>query len=111
MFTCELCGKEFKKQQSLAAHLRYCNGESSQAKPPDRYSGECPVCHLKLPFATMAHDIPKTICARCLTYFNQVTGDLIELPPEECLAERIGRPCPNPAHKRYREKYVQGSLV
>jgi hypothetical protein len=111
MFTCPECGNEFKKQQSLAAHLRYCSGEASAAVARERYSGECPVCHLKLPFTTMAHDYPQTICAQCLTCFNRVTGDMIEPPPEECLAERIGRPCPNPAHKRYREQWVQGSLV
>lgn len=111
MFICESCGKEFLKQQSLAAHLRYCKGESSEALPKERYSGECPVCHLKLPFTSVSHDFPHTMCARCLTCFNQVTGDLVELPPEECVAERIGRPCPNPAHKRYREQYVQGALL
>jgi hypothetical protein len=121
---CLFCGHGFPSDAALAGHVKKRHLTESQrsgnvgaspltdeeivaaALPKSSHQAACPICSLKLPYTTITDDNDRTVCPRCLAQYEQRTDVLVSPPPEECVAEKLGRPCSAPEHKKYYAEYV-----
>jgi DNA-directed RNA polymerase subunit RPC12/RpoP len=104
-YICHVCNDEFKDMPALARHIKKYHptetraARSASVKP-------CPVCSFKLPYSSGWAECTYTVCPRCLSHFNPMSGELIVGPPELCHAEKAGLPCKQPLHKKYYREHT-----
>lgn len=106
MVECKHCGETFDDALSLGRHIRHKHHKQKE-EPGDTKKVICPVCDFVIPGGWGPDSMDLTVCERCLCFFNSRTGELEKPPPEKCVAELAGLPCPNPQHKVYYRRYVE----
>ena len=102
---CKYCDEEFDDILALGRHIGSKHrGEKETPVKRDHYP--CPVCFFQQTWTTPVPGHPLTVCPQCLAWYDEVTGALVQPPPEKCIYERSGLPCKAPMHKYYYEQYM-----
>ena len=109
MAICPYCEREFGSQAALAGHIGRKHPDEAHVEVPkvggrDLSVKPCPACGYKLPFTSTVRNYSLTVCPRCLCQYDMISAEVERPPPEFCVAELAGHPCPNGAHKLYWRK-------
>lgn len=106
---CDYCEEEFDNIAALARHIKKVHSPATVKKKEEGDTKPCPVCEFKLKWTT-ATSRQLTVCPRCLCWYYLDSGQLFQPPPEKCMAEQAGEPCPNIQHQVYYKRWQESQV-
>ena len=82
MYICGICQREFKNQQALASHQRWCSRGDKRSNPEKSISAadrHCPNCGYEQPGSDLWGKYGYTVCVKCLCMFEETSKQIYSL--------------------------------